>query len=189
MTIEETYTVIQGCIAEDRKCQEFLYKTFYKPMMNIVQRYIECPHIAEEIMNNGFLRIFKNMSKYTYKGSFEGWMKKIMFREVANAVKSDKRISTAEKRAKGLYWYVAIERETYSGETYSIDIPVYDNYQHQEDDIWMLIDKLPTVTKSVFKLYLDGFVHKEISEKLNMSEGTSKWHVNQARNFLKPKLL
>ena len=188
MTDQELHIIIKGCIDNDRRCQEFLYKHYYKTMMAIVTRYIECPFIAEEVLNNGYLRIFKGLNQYTYSGSFEGWMKKIMFRAVAEAVKSDSRITTAKKREKGKFLEKSFEVKYDSKDGYEIftaEPASHDNNHLEEQDIWKLIDTLPNVTGKVFKMYLDGYLHREIADLLEMNVGTSKWHVNQARNLLK----
>lgn len=188
MKTDELYMVISGCIAGDRRHQEVLYKTYYKSMMSLVKRYIECPFIAQEVLNDGFLTIFKKIDKYTYKGSFEGWMRKIMFHAVANAVKSDKRITTFAKRSKGIFKERTLEAKIDKTDGYEIMVcepASYDNNRLEYRDMINAIGKLPRVTAKVFRLYIDGYKHNEIAEILKMSEGTSKWHVNQARTFIK----
>lgn len=191
MTTQELHIVIKGCIADDRRCQELLYKTYYTSMMALVKRYIECPHIAEEVLNNGYLRMFKCLPQYTYSGSFEGWMRRIMFHAVADTVKNDKRITTAKKREKGKFLEkpFLIRYDTKDGyEIFEYQPASHDNNHLEEQDIWKLIDTLPNVTGKVFKMYLEGYVHREIAQAMEISEGTSKWHVNQARNFLKIRI-
>lgn len=191
MTPQELHIVIKGCIADDRRCQELLYKTYYTSMMALVKRYIECPHIAEEVLNNGYLRMFKCLPQYTYSGSFEGWMRRIMFHAVADAVKTDKRITTAKKREQGKFLEKSLEvrYDTSRGhEIFAYEPASHDNKNLEEQDIWKLIDTLPNVTGKVFKMYLEGYVHREIAQDMEISEGTSKWHVNQARNFLKLRI-
>lgn len=185
MTTEEIYLLVKGCAENNRKHQEYFYKHFYPSMMRLVRRYIDCPFLAEEIMNNGFLRIFKQIHKFEYKGSLEGWMRKIMFHAVADAVKNDKRILTKEKREKGFFKIVALERKTSWDTLETVEIPHYDNDNLSCEDIYSHIEKLPKTTADVFKLFLNGFKHNEISEMLSMAEGTSKWHVSNAREFLK----
>jgi RNA polymerase sigma-70 factor (ECF subfamily) len=191
MTPQELHIVIKGCIANDRRCQELLYKTYYTSMMALVKRYIECPHIAEEVLNDGYLRMFKCLPQYTYSGSFEGWMRRIMFHAVADTVRSDKRITTAKKREQGKFLEKSLEvrYDTSHGyEIFAYEPASNDNKHLEEQDIWKLIDTLPNVTGKVFKMYLEGYVHRDIAQAMEITEGTSKWHVNQARNYLKARL-
>jgi RNA polymerase sigma-70 factor (ECF subfamily) len=191
MTDQELLITIKGCIANDRRCQELLYKTYYTSMMALVKRYIECPFIAEEALNDGFLRIFKCLEQYTYLGSLEGWMRRVMFHAVCNTVKSDKRITTPKKREQGKFLDkpFIVRYDTKDGHEFFEAKPAsHDNDKLQEQDIWNLIDTLPNVTGKVFKMYLDGYLHREIAKIMEITEGTSKWHVNQARNYLKLRL-
>ncbi len=191
MTPQELHIVIKGCIANDRRCQELLYKTYYTSMMALVKRYIDCPHIAEEVLNDGYFRIFKCLIQYTYSGSFEGWMRRIMFHAVADTVKNDKRITTAKKRQQGKFIEKSLDiryDKTDGYEIFSAQIPVEDNKYLEQKDMLKLIDTLPNVTCKIFKLYLDGFKHGDIAQIMEISEGTSKWHVNQARNYLRPRV-
>jgi RNA polymerase sigma-70 factor (ECF subfamily) len=160
-------------------------------MMALVKRYIECPFIAEEVLNDGFLRIFKCLEQYNYSGSFEGWMRRIMFHAVCNTVKSDKRITTPKKREQGKFIDkpFVVRYDTKDGhEFFETEPAAHDNDNLQEQAIWKLIDTLPNVTCKVFKMYLDGYLHREIAKIMEMTEGTSKWHVNQARNYLKLRI-
>lgn len=185
MTTEETYLLVKGCAENNRKHQEYLYKHFYPSMMRLVRRYIDCPDLAEEIMNDGFLRIFKQINKFEFKGSLEGWMRKIMFHAVADAVKHDKRIITKDKKDKGFFRTVALEHKSAWDTLETVEIPHYDNNNLSCEDIYSQIEKLPKTTRDVFKLFLSGLKHNEISELISISEGSSKWHVFNAREILK----
>lgn len=180
MTEQEIVEVVRGCSENNRKHQEYLYKTTYNSMMSMVKRYIDCPYIAEEILHNGYLRIYKNIDKFSFQGSFEGWMKKIMFHAVSNAVRQDSRIIT--KHSKGFTQKVDMD-ETYRQELITT-MPDYASHK----DLINLVESLPSKTGGVFRMYLMGFSHLEISKKFNIREGTSKWHVSEARKLLKAQL-
>ncbi|MEO6832023.1 MAG: sigma factor, partial [Chitinophagaceae bacterium] len=75
----ELQELIRGCERNERASLEKLYRLFYGRMMGMVCRYIDHQEQAEEILNNGFLRAFKRISQYDFKGSFEGWLRRVMF--------------------------------------------------------------------------------------------------------------
>jgi RNA polymerase sigma factor (sigma-70 family) len=168
----ELEILINGCIQNERSAQEKVYHLFYPKMMSMVKRYIKSDMQAEEVMNNGFLRAFQKVKQYTFTGSFEGWLRKIIFHAVADYVKQNSKY--AEKT-------VFVEKEEY------IDRNISDKFQYHE--LMKLVQSLPDATKAVFNLYvLEGFTHKEIGKLLGISEGTSKWHLSEGRRVLKEKI-
>jgi len=164
--------LIRGCSRNERGAQEALYKQFYGRMMGVVRRYIDFPEQAEEVLNNGFLRAFQKIGQYTYKGSFEGWLRKIVFNAVADYVK---------QHAKYNNQIVLVEKDQL------LKKDLADNLYY--DQLLALIQSLPSSTRNVFNMYvLDGYPHKEIAEILGISEGTSKWHLSEGRRLLREKI-
>ncbi|MEI8278791.1 MAG: sigma-70 family RNA polymerase sigma factor [Bacteroidota bacterium] len=168
----ELQELIHGCIRNERGAQEKLYKLFYPRMMSTVRRYIDDDMQAEEILNNGFLRAFQKIEQYTFQGSFEGWLRKIVFHAVSDYVKQNVRYS--EK-------VVMIEKDEFVHKDHA-DKLYY-------DQLLKLVHELPGATRAVFNMYvMEGFSHKEIGKMLNISEGTSKWHLSEGRRALKEKI-
>ena len=168
----ELEQLIQGCIRNERGAQEKLYRLFYPKMMALVRRYIDHEMQAEEIMNNGFLRAFQKVKQYNFQGSFEGWLRKIVFHSVADYVKQNTRY--ADK-------IVLVEKDEFVHKDHA-DKLYYDQLLH-------LVQLLPDATRTVFNMYvMDGFTHKEIGNILGISEGTSKWHLSEGRRILKEKI-
>jgi RNA polymerase sigma factor (sigma-70 family) len=164
--------LIRGCSRNERGAQEAMYKQFYGRMMGVVRRYIDYPEQAEEVLNNGFLRAFQKIDQYTYKGSFEGWLRKIVFHAVADYVKQHAKYNTQ---------IVLVEKDQL------IKKDLADNLYY--DQLLALIQTLPSSTRSVFNMYvLDGYPHKEIADILGISEGTSKWHLSEGRRILREKI-
>jgi RNA polymerase sigma factor (sigma-70 family) len=170
--MSELEELIHGCVRNERSAQERLYHLFYPRMMGVVRRYIDEEMQAEEVLNNGFLRAFQKIGQYTFQGSFEGWLRKIVFHAVSDYVKQNVRykekITLVEKdqlvhkdHADGLYYNQLLE----------------------------LVQSLPDATRMVFNMYImEGFSHKEIGKMLGISEGTSKWHLSEGRRVLKEKI-
>ncbi|HXS37652.1 MAG TPA: RNA polymerase sigma factor [Flavipsychrobacter sp.] len=168
----ELEELIQGCIRNERSAQERLYKLFYPKMMAMVRRYIDHNMQAEEVLNNGYLRAFQKIQQYTFQGSFEGWLRKIVFHAVSDYVKQNIRYS--EK-------VVLVEKDQFVHKDHADRL-----YYNQ---LLQLVQTLPDATRAVFNMYvLEGFSHKEISKMLNISEGTSKWHLSEGRRLLKDKI-
>lgn len=169
---DELQELINECIENKRGAQAKLYHQFYPRMMAMVRRYFPEMSLAEEILNNGFLRAFQKLHTYSFKGSFEGWLRRIVFHAVADYaaanVKYKERIILVEKDQ-------LIHKDHASGLYY--------------DDLMKLVQALPDATRTVFNMFvMEELPHKEIAKKLNISEGTSKWHVSEARRILKEKI-
>lgn len=168
----ELEQLIQGCIRNERSAQEKLYRLFYPKMMALVRRYIDQEEQAEEVMNNGYLRAFQKIKQYNFQGSFEGWLRKIVFHAVADYVKQNAKYSAQ---------IVLVEKDEYVRKDHA-DKLYY-------DQLVQLVQALPDATRTVFNMYvMDGFTHKEIGNLLGISEGTSKWHLSEGRRVLKEKI-
>ncbi|MBS1688896.1 MAG: RNA polymerase sigma factor [Bacteroidetes bacterium] len=168
----ELQELIEGCIRNERSAQEKLYRLFYPRMMSMVRRYIDEEQQAEEVLNNGYLRAFQKIAQYTFQGSFEGWLRKIVFHAVSDFVKQNARYS--EK-------IMLVEKDQYVHKDHADKL-----YYNQ---LLQLVQELPDATRAVFNMYvMEGFSHKEISKMLGISEGTSKWHLSEGRRVLKDKI-
>lgn len=167
-------SLIDLCIKQNRKAEFELYKLTYSYLMSICMRYSKDKDTASESLNIGFLKILKNLTSYKPGIPFKSWIRRVMVNTLIDEYRKTKR----EK-----------EKITYVNEYYdNVDFSEVNealsrlNYQQ----LLFQINLLPEATKKVFNLFaIDGFSHKEISEMLAISEGTSKWHVNAARQKLK----
>ncbi len=149
-----------------------MYRMFYTRMMGVVRRYIDQQEQAEEVLNNGFLRAFQKVSQYNFQGSFEGWLRKIVFHSVSDYVKSNVRYNENT---------VLVEKDELVHKDHADRL-----YYNQ---LLQLVQGLPDATRAVFNMYvMEGFSHKEIGKMLNISEGTSKWHLSEGRKQLKNKI-
>ena len=161
--------MVAGCRRNDRKYQEMLYRHFFPTMHRMVQRYTTDADIVLTIINNGFLKVFRKIDTYTQSGSLEGWIRKIIFRSLSDHFRTGKnQLKFLEIEARDV--------PTVSGALDKLFL----------EDLLKLVDQLPAISKEVFRLYcIEGFNHKEIGSQLNMSEGTSKWHLSKAREKLR----
>jgi len=172
MWSKKTYSdqeLVQGCTKNDRQFQERLYRKYFSSMMYMCLRYTEDRDIAMQIVNNGFLRAFKKIDSYAFKGSLEGWIRKIVYHSLSDYYK---------KHAKYVQFLVFEEQEKAIPDTALSNM--------YAEDILSMVNELPPATKKVFQLFaIEGYPHKEIAARLGISEGTSKWHLSTARQTLK----
>jgi RNA polymerase sigma factor (sigma-70 family) len=161
--------LVDGCIGNDRRAQEAFYRRFFPEMMRMCRRYTRDEELAIEIVNNGLLRVFKKIHTFAFKGSLEGWVRRLVYHSMADHYRNN---------ARYLHFLVLEEH----------DRPVQES-SHEvfyEEDILKAVRTLPEVSQEVFRLYaIEGYSHAEIGELLNMSEGTSKWHLSTARQKLR----
>ena len=166
--------LINGCIDNDRKAQERLYKQFYVAMMSVCMRYTRNEDDAMEVLHNGFLKVYKNMHRFdSLKAGLYTWIRSIMIHSAIDFIRQNVKHSRQ----------VEIDQAT---EPY-IDSEAIEKLNAQE--LLHLVRKLPPATQTVFNLYIiEGFTHKEIGIMIGISEGTSKWHLSEARRLMR-KLL
>lgn len=170
--------LITKCLKGERKAEFELYKLTYSYLMSICVRYTRQQDRAKEVLNIGFYKILKNLDKYNLEIPFKPWARKVMINTLINEY----------KKQKIHYGNMVYVEEYYDNETYSEMNEAVTKSNAKE--IYDFISQLPPASQQVFNLYfIDGFKHREIAELLNISEGTSKWHLNNAREMLKQMLL
>lgn len=152
----------------DRKAQERLFKISYPLSLNVCRRYFSDPEEARSVVNEGMLKVFRQLDQYSPEMSFGGWVRRIM---VNTSIDHYRRIRRHEDRFS--YW----EEEEYPSQ---FEEGILDRIN--ANDILLLVQQLPPAYRMVFSLYaVEGFNHREISEKLEISEGTSKSNYAKAR--------
>lgn len=171
MSIED---LIQGCLQQDRACQEELFRRYSGKMLAVCRRYCRHRLEAEDILQDGFIKAFKKLDQFNFSGSFEYWLRRIM-------------INTALKNYKKSFF----KNELLSGDAMpydrGVDPEAYDNLGTQ--DLLDMIAELPDGYRAVFNMYaIEGFSHREISEQLGIQEGTSRSQLVKARKILQDKI-
>ncbi|HXC04817.1 MAG TPA: RNA polymerase sigma factor [Bacteroidia bacterium] len=177
--IEIDEAILQQCIRKDRKAQYGLYKVCYGFMVSVCLRYTRNRDDADALVNLGFLKILNNLEKRRSEVPFPLWIKRILINTIIDEFRKNKK----EKEQTLI--------TDFSEHPVQHDDELINDYIRKTDPeyILRLIRELPPVSGNVFNLFaIDGYSHKEIGVLLNMSEGTSKWHVNFARNKLKERL-
>lgn len=169
---DDILRLIQGCLKNDRRSQEELYKRYYPAMMTLCLRYVRDSEDAVEVLNDAWLKVFRQLNRYdTTKASLYTWMRKIVINTALDSLRKQKLIRVREMppaAADGSF----IENEA---------IPKLSG-----DELLRIIRQLPVTTRLVFNLFgIDGYTHREIADMLHISEGTSRWHLSDARRQLR----
>lgn len=166
--------IIKACVKGDRKAQKQLYDHFASKMYGVCLRYANDADEAKDILQDGFIKVFFNLKQFNYKGSFEGWIRRIM-------------VNTALEKFRDKNYLFAVHMER----GYEKDDKEYDHIisDLSANDLLKLIQELSPQYRMVFNLYaIEGYSHKEICDILNIKEGTSKSNLSRAREILKEKV-
>jgi RNA polymerase sigma-70 factor, ECF subfamily len=169
---QEENEIIRLAIENNRSAQQKIYAQFSSKMLSVCRQYIKDIHLAEDIMITAFMKVFSNLKNFENKGSFEGWIRRIMINECISNIRVQKKIKF-------------IEEESFFEESHS-----QIESQFSVEAIQYLIDSLPDGYKIVFNLYaIEGYKHKEIAAMLGIQEGTSKSQLSHARKILQEQIL
>lgn len=161
--------IIQGCIDGNPKMQETLYKMYSPKMFGVCLRYSGHQEDAQDILQEGFIKVFRNLEKFRREGSFEGWMRRIF-------------VNTAiEHYRKSINLYPVSESQENNVEDKEWN--AFDKLALK--DLVKLIQTLSPGYRTVFNLYVvEGYTHREIAEMMGISEGTSKSQLARAKAIL-----
>ena len=175
--LEQTKDLIQACMNGDRYSQSKLYEQFAPKMFGVCMRYSKCREEAEDILQDGFVQVFKSLHTFRFAGSFEGWIRKIM---VYAAI--------AHYRSRSNMHAVIRTVEDFSG------IEVIDNEdvisQLGKKELLKIVQTLSPMYRMVFNLYVfEGLKHWEIAKQLGISEGTSKSNFHDAKVILQKAVI
>lgn len=166
-------SILYGCLLGKKSEQEQLYHNFAPKMFAVCLRYASDYHNAEDLLQDGFVKVFNRLNKYNGLGSFEGWMKRIFINTALDKYHKEKQ-----------YRCVPLDECFQKGIQAEVLQDLYKN------DLIQLIQSLPPGYRKVFNLYVvDGYNHNEIAKLLNITTGTSKSQLARARNLLKQRIL
>lgn len=170
--------IVKKCVKGDRKAQQELYKAFYGKMMGICYRYSKNSEDAKDILQDGFIKVYSNLKKYNFTGSLEGWIRRIIVNTAIDHYRKYKNVHFVDDDKD----FILENSKTESPDS------IYS--QFGEEVIIEAIQALSPAYQTVFNLnVIDGFQHKEIAEKLDISEGTSKSNLAKAKKNLRKILL
>lgn len=168
--------LIKKCIEWDRSAQNTLYDLYSSKMFAVCYRYAKNREEAEDILHEGFMKVFENIDKFRKEGSLEGWIRKIMYNTAIHKFRQRKPVENT----------LSIDSNHLNLSSHSAN-DTFSNIGTKE--LISLIQKLPPRYQMVFNLYVfEGLKHREIAEKLGVTEGTSKSNLSDARTILQREI-
>jgi len=172
--------IIKGCIKQDRASQKTLYEMFYGKMMGACMRYAKNRDEAKDILHEGFMKVFNNIKAFNNTGSFEGWVRRII---VNNAIDH-------LRKNKHEYLIVNTVHANTLADTVAEPPDEEDLMKNiSEENIMAAVQMLSPAYRTVFNLYvIEDMSHKEIADRLDISEGTSKSNLAKAKFNLRKNL-
>jgi RNA polymerase sigma-70 factor (ECF subfamily) len=173
--MEEIKGIIEGCVRGDKRAQDTLYKKYASLLYGICLRYAKNKMEAEDVLQEVFVKIYNNVHTYHHDGSFEGWLRRI-------AVNTS--ITHYRKNLKHAY------QEDVDDLVKSKNDPIeVEDLEFTAEEMMNCINKLPAGYKTVFNLYvIEGFMHKEIADMLEIDVNTSKSQLSRAKTYLQREL-
>ncbi len=172
---ENIDSLIAACRKDDRRAQEKLYRSFYRVMVNLCLRYTKNEADALEVLNTGFYKVFKNIHRFSAeKASVYTWIRTIIINSCLDFLKARQaRFESGELNQAA-----------------DIPVPPIAITGMSAAEILKLVRELPPATQAVFNLYvIEGYNHAEIGKLVGISEGTSKWHLSEARKKLQKMIM
>lgn len=158
-------------VQNNRHAQQQIYARYSPKMLSVCRQYLKDIHTAEDVMITAFMKVFTNLKNFESKGSFEGWIRRIMINECISYIRAQKKISFLDD--------TFYKEEGINNIESGLSV----------DDIQSLIDSLPDGYRMIFNLYaIEGYKHKEIAEMLGINEGTSKSQLSHARKMLQEQV-
>ncbi|MBO4654136.1 MAG: sigma-70 family RNA polymerase sigma factor [Bacteroidales bacterium] len=166
--------LIDGCLRNDRKCQQELYDTFAPKMLAVCLRYAVTKHEAEDIMIEGFMQVFTHLDKYLGESSLEYWIRKIMVNKAISNFRSNKK--------------------RYDYDLIDVDVEIADSSMDIETsmtgrEILNIMQEMPDLYKMVFNLRIfEEYSFKDISAELEMPETTARVYFLRAKNWITDRI-
>ncbi|MFT5858273.1 MAG: RNA polymerase sigma factor (sigma-70 family) [Flavobacteriaceae bacterium] len=166
--------LIKSCIEGDQLAQRKLFEMYAPKMMGVCLRYTKDVARAEDVMQDGFIKVFTKLDKYSGNGSLEGWVRRIMVNTALDHLRKESKFK-ANVSMDDVEYKVEFDGQILSS--------------LMEEDLLKLIRSMPDGYRTVFNMFaIEGFSHKEIAKELGISENTSKSQYSRAKTFLRSKL-
>jgi len=167
-------TLVKECVSGNAKAQKELFNAFAPKMLAVAMRYISDKERAEDVLQDAFIKVFKNIHNFKLDGSLEGWVRRIVVNTALDQLRKNKKHQTD------------VELDNVSFELKQSN---HIEPQLQADYLMTLVESLPDGYRTVFNLFaIEGYSHKEIADMLEITESTSKSQYSRARSVLREML-
>ncbi|MEY3424805.1 MAG: hypothetical protein RL679_163 [Bacteroidota bacterium] len=171
--MDDTSLVIE-CVKGDSRAQRMLFERFSKKMLGVCMRYAKSTEQAEDVLQDGFIKVFSKLNDFKHDGSLEGWIRRIMVNTSLDQIRKENK----------LLGNTSLDNVDYKLQNNAF---VLENLAAK--DLMKMVQSMPVGYKVVFNMFaIEGYSHKEISEHLGISENTSKSQYSRARAYLRERL-
>ena len=178
---EKFREIVEGCIANQRRYQEQLFKLFYGKMLSACLRYIPARDSAQEVLQEGFIKVFDKIGAFDHKGSLEGWIRRIVVNTAIDHIRKSKKDPFRTDQDEDFKLGTSDPM---------VEMEEVQLLELKAELAMEAIQQLSPAYRTVFSLYvLEDYSHKEIAEKLGISEGTSKSNLAKAKMNLQRILI
>ena len=166
--------LVKSCIEGDQRAQRELFEMYAPKMMGVCLRYTKDVAQAEDVMQEGFIKVFTKLEKYSGQGSLEGWVRRVMVNSALDHLRRESKFNAN----------ISMDDVDYKVE---FDGQILESLM--EKDLLKLIREMPDGYRTVFNMFaIEGYTHKEIAKQLDISENTSKSQYSRAKTFLRSKI-
>lgn len=167
-------SLVKKCVEGDQRAQRLLFERFAPKMLGVCMRYSKSGEQAEDVLQDGFVKVFTKLSYYKGEGSLEGWIRRIIVNTALDQIRKNAKFQ---------------DDVTLDDVDYKLELKGNILENLAAEDLLQLINEMPAGYKVVFNMFaIEGYSHKEIAVKLEVSENTSKSQYSRARAYLKKKL-
>lgn len=181
MQQEELHLLLEECKHKSNSAFEKIYNEYAPRMKGVAYRYVGDLAKAEDVLHDAFIKVYEKMSGLRDNSVFEGWLRRIVVNQALDSLKSEKKLKEITNESGQLF------SNNRSDDNVDDVNEGYGNITSKQ--LMDALESLPTGYKTIFNLYvIDGFQHKEIAERLGISEGTSKSQLAKAKAYLKRQL-
>lgn len=162
--------LVEGCVKKQALAQKALYDKYSRRMLGVCLRYASCTDEAQDILQDGFIKVFDKIGSFNAKGSLEGWIRRIMVNTALDNIRKNKK---------------HMNQTDVDDVKYQLKADNFVVESLEAKALLKIIQTLPTGFRTVFNLYaIEGYSHKEIAVMLDVSEGTSKSQYSRARAYI-----
>lgn len=174
-------TLIKECIEKNEKAQKYLFDSYYNKMFGLCMRYFDNEDESHDVLNQAFLKIFSKLKQLKDTTSLNSWMRRTVVNTAIDHIRKNKS-----------YHHLFVKTEKFSHYNEEDEISEWWEVALKipQEQLFIEVNRLPKASRLVFNLFvIDNLKHKEIANKLKISESTSRWHLSNAREILKERVI
>lgn len=181
--------LLKECLSGNARAQKLLYEKYARKMFGVCLRYASDKSMAEDFMQEGFIRIFMKLGSFKSQGSLEGWMRRIIVNTALESLRKKDILRNSLELSNPDQPYHEMMQGVVTDPVAEQEVEENDKYHVPAEVLYRMINEMPVGFRTVFNLYaVEDYSHKEIGSMLEISEGTSKSQYARARAWLQKRL-